>query len=536
MVAALALPASAFGHAERTSYFPNFDPVTKQFLKPFGKVPKYRDDGKKLVVCKDDSRKRILDLPEKLRERNLKLLDDCEFENIQEAVEKAKNNTRILVLPGVYKEKPSAKAPDEPEECEDLKEEDAKGEAQVPSYEYHYKCPTAQNLIAITGDDPEDEDRECDSKCNIQIEGTGRRGDVLISGDRSKLNVIRLDRADGAYLRNFTIQYSDFNNIYALETNGFVFDRIESRYSREYGFLSFASDKGLYTHLEAYGSGDSGIYPGSGPEGHCNRYGIEIRRSNSHHNNIGYSGTAGNGVWAHHNRFHHNSTGMTTDSFAAGHPGMPQDCAKWEKNLIYSNNFDLFSDERSEYCTRPPDERNPKKVCSTFQNPTGTGILIAGGNANIVRDNRIWDNWRQGVALLSVPTALRGEDPTGQSENNQANQFDTSHFNRFTDNKMGIDRKGKPDPNGVDFWWDEQGERNCWENNTGPKGEPATTDFGAAAAVSSCPGSPIPLPPNASKSAFLVPCATWSPEEYDNEPPGCRMRGTSWFEQPPEPE
>ena len=48
--------------------------------------------------------------------------------------------------------------------------------------------------------------------------------------------------------------------------------------------------------------GDSGIYPGSGPEGHCQRYGIEIRNVNSHHNTIGYSGTAGNGVWAHDNK------------------------------------------------------------------------------------------------------------------------------------------------------------------------------------------------------------------------------------------
>ena len=114
--------------------------------------------------------------------------------------------------------------------------------------------------------------------------------------------MIRADRADGIHLRNFTVEFSDFNNIYILETNGFAMQRIQSRYSREYGFLSFTSDHGLYDRLEAFGSGDSGIYPGSGPEGHCQRYGIEIRNVNSHHNTIGYSGTAGNGVWAHDNK------------------------------------------------------------------------------------------------------------------------------------------------------------------------------------------------------------------------------------------
>jgi hypothetical protein len=236
---------------------------------------------------------------------------------------------------------------------------------------------------------------------------------VLIDGSRKKLNVIRADRADGIHLRNFTVEFSDFNNIYVLETNGFRMENIVSRWSREYGFLSFTSDNGLYRKLTAYGSGDSGIYPGSGPEGHCQRYGIEIRNVNSHHNTIGYSGTAGNGVWAHDNRFHHNATGMTTDSFASGHPGMPQDCSKWERNEIYSNNLDLFNEARDQYCfeeNRPIAERNPKIVCPAFSVPVGTGLLIGGGNRNIIKNNRIWDNWRAGVMLIAVPAAIREED------------------------------------------------------------------------------------------------------------------------------
>ena len=115
---------------------------------------------------------------------------------------------------------------------------------------------------------------------------------------------------------------------------------------------------------------------------------------------------------------------------------MPQDCAKWEDNQIYSNNLELFSDERDEYCKQDYEDRDPKIVCPTFQNPVGTGVLIAGGNANIVRDNFIWDNWRQGIALFFVPEELRGEDSTGQSENNN-NQVDTSNFNTFSEQPHG---------------------------------------------------------------------------------------------------
>ena len=96
--------------------------------------------------------------------------------------------------------------------------------------------------------------------------------------------------------------------------------------------LTFASDHGLYEHIDAYGNGDSGIYPGSGPEGHCKRYGIEIRNVNSHDNVLGYSGTAGNGTWTHNSKFHDNNAGISDDSFASGHPGMPQDCSKWNAN------------------------------------------------------------------------------------------------------------------------------------------------------------------------------------------------------------
>ena len=167
------------------------------------------------------------------------------------------------------------------------------------------------------------------------------------------------------------------------------------------------------------------------PDAHGHVYGIEIRNCNSHDNNIGSSGTAGNGTWFHNNRFHHNAIGVTTDSFAGGHPGMPQDASKWTDNLIYSNNKNIFSDDRDAYCKQPAEDRDPTVVCPTFQVPVGTGILIAGGNDNIVEGNYIFDNWRRGTMLHWVPASFRGEpDP--------AKGFDTSNNNAYVGNCMGI--------------------------------------------------------------------------------------------------
>lgn len=133
------------------------------------------------------------------------------------------------------------------------------------------------------------------------------------------------------YLRNFTVQQAEFNAIYVLETDGFAVDRVVARGNDEYGILAFASDHGLIQHVNAYYNGDSGIYPGSGsdlnadnPEFKPTRYAIEIRHSKSHDNTLGYSGTAGNSILAHHNEFYDNATGIATDSLFPGHPVCPR--------------------------------------------------------------------------------------------------------------------------------------------------------------------------------------------------------------------
>jgi hypothetical protein len=540
---ALTMPAAAGAHAERATFFPDPDA---------GAFPEFRTGGDPLVVCRDDSKQRIKQNHGPMRARQQRLLAKCRYDSIQDAVDDAENGTRILVLPGVYEEEGS-RGP-APAGCEDVYERTENGQFAL-TYDEHRQCPNAQNLIAIMGDT--DGDRVCDAKCDITIQGIAPSpNDVYISGERAKLNVIRADRADGIILKNLKVEFSDFNNIYVLETNGFRIDRVVSGYSREYGILSFTSDHGIYENCETYGNGDSGVYPGSGPDrhgiadAHGHVYGIIIRNCNSHDNNIGSSGTAGNGTLMHDNRFHHNAIGVTTDSFAGGHPGMPQDASKWVNNLIYSNNKNIFSDDRDEYCKQPAEDRDPTVVCPTFQVPVGTGMLIAGGNDNIVEGNYIFDNWRRGTMLHWVPASLRNEpDP--------AKGFDTSNNNAYVNNCMGTrppanpdftDCQGARDPNGVDFWWDEEEgqdcdpdlpgcvdtetvKSNCWSGNVGPDGGLPTSDPAPITALPVCPGVDLGLFkfPNINKLIELLPCAEWNPET-NTDPPGC-----DWFTLPPEP-
>jgi hypothetical protein len=520
------VPAAAFAHQERPTQFP--DPSR-------GHVPAYRTSGPFLVVCKPSSTDRIERLPDgPLKRENEHLLAECRFSDIQAAVTAASSGTRILVLPGIYEEQPSRRAPYPDPGCSHFEVLPAVGPGMVPGYAYQRRCPNAQNLIAIVGD--ADDDGVCDDKCNLQIEGTGATpSEVVIRGDRRKLNIIRADRADGIFLRNFTVEYSDFNNIYVVETNGFHLDPIVSRWSREYGYLSFTSDHGLYENLVAYGAGDAGVYPGSGPEGHCTRYGIEIRNVDSYDNTFGLSGNSGNGLWVHDDRFHDNATGVLVGSLGPGHPGQPQDCSKFEHNRIYSNNLDVYAADRRTNCRQLFAERDPTRICPAAPAPVGSGLMILGGNRNLVRANWVYDNWRNGVRLGWAPVQ-EGNAP-GSADGLQSilrlvlrnipeiARRQTSHANRFLDNQMGVRPDGSRAPNGLDFQWDGEGRRNCWSGNQSTNGLAVTSNTRLPA----CPGRSYSPAPTARTIAQLVACSSW--RATTNPHP----RGCSWFAQPAKP-
>jgi hypothetical protein len=283
-------------------------------------------------------------------------------------------------------------------------------------------------------------------------------------------------------------------------------------------------------HCDAVGHGDSGIYPGAAvetgsqrPGGTPFRYNQEVRFCDLHHNMAGYSGTNGNAVYVHHNRIYDNALGLQTDVVTgAGHPGYPGDSMLVEKNLFYSNNFNVYEEDSS--------------VVPAFPFPVGTGLWIAGGNHHEVRNNYFWDNWRRGTMLFSVPDQLvcgeaaggnqqAGCDPNGQT---------TSFFNSQYDNHMGVRPDGTADPNGTDFWWDPYPGTvgNCWWNNKPADGQEITT-------------SPGPLPDcdngnrpdesvghgNPAQTGELASCVVaFETRTFDPNGP------CPWFKTPPEPQ
>ena len=418
--------------------------------------------------------------------------------------------TTIYVLPGVYLEEPSL-APDS-DSCNHLPATRVKLGYQILSYEQQKACPHQQNLVGIFG------------VKDLQIEGTGATpADVVFDAQFQKLNVIRGDRTSGLYLRNFTAQKSTFNAIYVIEADGFVIDRVVGRWNTEYGFLSFASDHGLFTKCEAYGNGDSGIYPGGTSDINATRgfdvprYAIEVTACHSHDNLLGYSGTGGDSVWVHDNEFDHNTGGASMDSLFPNHPGLPQNHALFERNLIHSNNSNYYGNVRDGTCARAYPLIGIEKgvVCPAVQVPVGTGILVIGGNYNLFRDNWVYDNWKIGIVQTWVPGVAR-------NDNRLSAQGETSHFNRYLANHMSLDAAGKRVPNGIDYFWDGQGEGNCWDTAAGDVVLPLT--------LPRCPAAgPHRLLDDPNTLVLFVNCSSYD-LATKAMPAGC-----DWFDTPQRP-
>src|SRR3954453_17580101 len=185
---AVLLPALALGHIERASYWPH--PGADTSVKPAagGSVPAVRKvfsaldkkkPGKTLVVCakvpskklrKHGSEKKLSknksikalkkdikkarkgykirpsqpDLKlkkkkaKKLQKVNDKLLRQCKFNSIQDAVNKARNNDRVEIMPGLYTEPKSRAKPTNDPACNQYKITNDKSQTATVSYPYPF--------------------------------------------------------------------------------------------------------------------------------------------------------------------------------------------------------------------------------------------------------------------------------------------------------------------------------------------------------------------------------------------------------------
>lgn len=545
----------------------------------------------------------------KIKRWNKKLAKQCEFKSVQDAVDASGNNDRIVIMPGRYREPGSRRSPVNDPRCNPSLLQDSQSGAATPSYEYQATCENDQNLIHVTGraiaGDPLPEPRadrhgipevelgRC-IRCNLQIEGSGiKPEDVILDAGKNYINakdpdarpggetpssechtgedeenpcfgkhvVLRTDRSDGFVGRNFLMRGAKEHGFYTEETDGILLDRVKFFWNADYGHLSFTTDHHMIKNCDGYGSGDAVVYPGASPQtGEFRdeefypeeRYNTVVKKCDLHGSAMGYSGSMGNSVRVTKNNFYGNANGLTTDTLSAsGHPGFPADGMKIDNNWFYANNLDIYTED-------PPFE-------PLVPQPVGTGFFWPGNNNGRFEDNWVFDNWRQGTMLISIPDLLSGEaegnvDPAIHCPTAGVG-ISTSCDNQYSGNHMGevppdfephpeltkFDNPtalgGSPDqaPNGVDFWWDEATANtgNCWFDNTGADGTRGSLTGDPA--VGPAAGQSVPgfLPENCGTSlggagyVVKVPVllACFAQYETDNISDGI----CTWFDTPPRP-
>jgi hypothetical protein len=374
-----------------------------------------------------------------------KIAGECPFEHIQAAVDAAHDGALIQIWPGRYNEEPSRAVQD------NIPGDNANGSY---SYEFQLAHPNNINLVAIVG------------KHNITLRGMGAGPrDVVVDAGFTKHVTIRGDRADGLIIQNLSTWHANEHGVYILDQDGFIIDGVDSGYSGEYSFLTFATDHGVYRNCEAFGSGDAGIYPG-GSADTPGRWSTEIDHCLAYHNVNGYSGTQGDHVWVHDSEFYDNGIGIVSDS-ETDHPNYPENNLILERNKISNNNFNYYLPTSD---VAPVEFDEAGAGLNGIALPPGIGVFLASGNDNLVQNNDVWDNGRYGVWLASGEGMVVGptSDPMGP--------FFMSSGNRFINNRMYAP-EGEPRNNKTDFGWDGFGQNNCWDGNTrSASGEPATSD------------------------------------------------------------
>ena len=176
-----------------------------------------------------------------------------------------------------------------------------------------------------------------------------------------------------------------------------------------------------------------------------------LKDDESYENALGYSGTNSKYVQVIENAFFDNGAGIVTDTLdSEGYE--PNGWNVIERNDVFWNNYNPFlAGSAFHTVTEGLGESNGQ----TLNYPTGVGIVLYGSDHDVVRGNRVFGNYKWGIASFSGP----GETFV-VNDGNEAKNVN----NEIVGNVIG--REGA-DPNGeYDIWNDDTGGGNCWGANS----------------------------------------------------------------------
>jgi plastocyanin len=214
---------------------------------------------------------------------------------------------------------------------------------------------------------------------DLVIRGLDRNRTIL-DGDFTLDNGIEVLDADGVAVENLTARNYTLNGFFWTGAKGYRGSYLTATRNNDYGVYAFDSTDGIFEHIYGSGSPDAAVYIGQCFP--CNALVTDVL---AEYNGLGYSGTnAGGNLIITNSVWRRNRVGIvpnTLDSEA----NPPQHEATVVGNLVYDNN----------------NAKTPAIDAAILG--MYNGILIAGGNDNVVLNNRVFDHDVAGIGLVPIP-------------------------------------------------------------------------------------------------------------------------------------
>ncbi len=238
----------------------------------------------------------------------------------------------------------------------------------------------------------------------LVIRGLDRNKTILDGGYKLD-NGIKVLGADGVAVENMTARKFTKNGFFWTGVKGYRGSYLTATRTGDYGIYAFDATDGIFEHLYGSGSPDAAVYIGQ-----CYPCNAVVRDVLGEYNGLGFSGTnAGGNLIIMNSVWRHNRAGIVPNS-GDGEANPPQHDAVVIGNLVYDNN------------------NGTTPAIDAAILGQGNGILVAGGNDDLVTKNRVFDHDIAGIGIVPIP------DKTVWLPNR----------NRVVDNVVSNSRRGGP--------------------------------------------------------------------------------------------
>lgn len=213
----------------------------------------------------------------------------------------------------------------------------------------------------------------------VDVEGVELRGldrnEVVLDGGDDAPNGITV-AADDVTVRNLTVRRFTSNGVYATGVEGFYVGHVTAANNGLYGIYALSSRYVTITDSYASGHPDSGIYVGQ-----CDPCDTLVTASTAERNAVGFLATnASRRMFVVSSTWRHNRVGVSISSQDAEY-GAPQQDAEVVANLVQDND----------------DGDAPGAPTA------GVGILVAGGQDDLISGNRVLGHDVGGIVVTDLP-------------------------------------------------------------------------------------------------------------------------------------